>query len=105
MPAPGRRYTRCVRVLIPILVVILFIAWVCLDPLFCPDGCGYAAAGSAIAPVNAPDGCCVLCHAALGLGWCGPQLVRGPSVRYPQVLIRYGVASTPPLRIDHPPRA
>lgn len=92
-----------VRVLASILL-ILFISWICLDPLFCPDGCT-AASSVAVSPMSATDGCCLLCHAALGFEWHVPELFRAPSLRQLMTFIAHAVVSAPVSRIDHPPRA
>jgi hypothetical protein len=93
-----------VRVLASILL-ILFIGWICLDPLFCPDGCSTAPSSSVVSPMSMTAGCCILCHAALGFEWHVQELFRGPSLRQPMIFIAHAMIPAPISRIDHPPRA
>lgn len=97
-------YSGAVRILASV-ALILFIGWICLDPLFCPDGCGATSSGLAVSPVSVPDGCCILCHAALGFESHAQGLIPGPFLRQPMIFIAYAVLPAPISRIDHPPRA
>jgi hypothetical protein len=92
-----------VRILASILL-ILFIGWICLDPLFCPDGCAATSSGLTVSPVSVPDGCCILCHAAVGFESHVVELFQGPFLRQSMIFIAPAIVSVPISRIDHPPR-
>ena len=93
------------RLLASILLLVI-IGWTCLDPLFCLDGCINTTPSSlSLSALSAPDGCCILCHAALGFKWHAQELFRGPSLRQPKTFIAYATLPVPISLIDPPPRA